>query len=127
MRANFLGMTVVGVRPGNRLCLQTLGIPPMPEFTPAHIAILERIVAQGFTPVAFPLYANAIGIRRGSFAALLVPAGEAALKIMGEPCYVIGTNLAVRTRREGRLVFVWKDKLVEATPELLEELARFSA
>ncbi len=99
----------------------------MPEFTPAHIAILERIVAQGFTPVAFPLYANAIGIRRGSLAALLVPAGEAALKIMGEPCYVIGTNLAARTRREGRLVFVWKDKLVEATPELLQELARFSA
>jgi hypothetical protein len=99
----------------------------VPEFTPAHIAILERIVAQGFTPVAFPLYANAIGIRRGSLAALLVPAGEAALKIMGEPCYVIGTNLAVRTRREGRLVFVWKDKLVEATPELLQELAGFSA
>jgi hypothetical protein len=56
-----------------------------------------------------------------------VPAGEAALKIMGEPCYVIGSNLAVRTRREGRLVFVWKDQLVEATQELLEELARFSA
>ena len=99
----------------------------MPEFTPAHIAILERIVAQGFTPVAFPLYANAIGVRRGSLAALLVPAGEAALKIMGEPCFVIGANLAVRTRREGRLIFVWKEESVEATPELLEELARFSA
>ena len=73
------------------------------------------------------IYANAIGIRRGSLAALLVPASEAALKITGEPCYVIGTNLAVRTRREGRLVFVWKDKLVEATPELLQELARFTA
>ena len=99
----------------------------MPELTPAHIAILERIVAQGFTPVAFPLYANAIGVRRGSLAALLVPAGEAALKIMGEPCFVIGANLAVRTRREGRLIFVWKEESVEATPELLEELARFSA
>jgi hypothetical protein len=32
----------------------------------------------------------------------------------------------VRTRREGRQVFVWKDKAIEATPELLEELARFS-
>jgi hypothetical protein len=99
----------------------------MPEFTPAHMGILERLVAQGFTPVAFPMYASAIGVRRESFAALLVPGGEAALKILGEPCYVIGSNLAVRTRREGRLVFVWKDKLVEATPELLKELARFSA
>ena len=97
------------------------------ELTPAHIAILERLVAQGFVPVAFPLYASAIGVRRGSFAALLIPAGEAALKVMGEPCYVVGSNLAVRTRRKGREVFVWKDKTIEVTPELLEELARFSA
>ena len=99
----------------------------VPELTPAHIVILERLVAQGFVPVAFPLYASAIGVRRGSFAALLIPAGDAAMKVMGEPCYVVGSNLAVRTRREGRQVFVWKDKAIEATPELLEEFARFSA
>ena len=99
----------------------------MPDLTPAHVAILERLVAHGFTPVAFPLYASAIGVRRGSFAALLTPAGDKALKIMGEPCYVIGSNLAVRARRKGRPVFVWKEKSVEATPELLEELGRFSA
>jgi hypothetical protein len=99
----------------------------MPELTPAQIAILERLVAQGFTPVAFPLYASAIGVRRGLFAALLMPAGDAALKVMGDPCYVVGSNLAVRTRRKGREVFVWKDKTIEVTPELLEELAQFSA
>ena len=77
--------------------------------------------------MAFPLYASAIGVRRGFFAALLIPAGDAALKVMGEPCYVVGSNLAVRTRREGRDVFVWKDKTIEVTPELVEELARFSA
>jgi len=95
--------------------------------TPAHVAILERLVAHGFTLVAFPMYASAVGVRRGAFAALLVPADDAALKMMGEPCYVIGSNLAVRLRREGRAVFVWKEKAVEATPELLGELARFSA
>ena len=101
----------------------------MPDLalTPSHIAILERLVAQGFTPVAFPMYASAIGVRRGAFAALLMAADDAALKIMGEPCYVMGANLAVRTRREGRAVFVWKDKSVEATPELLQEFAEFSA
>ena len=99
----------------------------MLELSPAHFAILERLVAQGFTPVAFPLYASAIGIRRGLFAALLLPADETTLKPMGEPCYVMGSNLAVRTRRDGRPVFVWKDKSAEATPELLQELARFSA
>jgi hypothetical protein len=99
----------------------------MPELTPTHIAILERLIAHGFTPVAFPLYASAIGIRRGSFAALLAPAEDEALKIMGEPCYVIGSNLAVRTRRNGQPVFVWKDKSISVTPKLLEELARFRA
>jgi hypothetical protein len=99
----------------------------MPELTPAHVAILERLVAHGFTPVAFPLYASAIGVRRGSFAALLAPGDQAALRLMGEPCYLIGPNLAVRTRRQGQPVFVWKDKSVEATPELLQELDRFSA
>jgi hypothetical protein len=98
----------------------------VPEFTPAHIAILEKLVSDGYVPVAFPMYGNAIGIRRGSFAALLVPDGEAALKMMGEPCYVIGSNLAVQTRREGRAVFVWKDRVIEATAELLEEFRRFS-
>lgn len=72
------------------------------------------------------MYASAIGVRRGSFAALLVPAGDAALKIMGEPCYLIGSNLAVRSRRDGRPVFVWKDKSVEVTTAHLEELKRFS-
>lgn len=99
----------------------------MPELTPAHIAILERLVEQGFTPVAFPLYASAIGVRRGLFAALLSPASEVALKVMGESCYVMGSNLAVRTRRQGRLFFVWKDKSVEVVPAHLEELARFSS
>jgi hypothetical protein len=99
----------------------------MPELTPAHVAILERLVAHGFTPVAFPLYASAIGVRRGSFAALLAPAGDSTLRIMGEPCYVMGSNLAVRTRLKGLPVFVWKDKSVAVTPKLLEELACFSS
>lgn len=99
----------------------------MPELTPAHVTILERLVAQRFTPVAFPMYASAMGMRRGSFAALLVPASESALKMLGEPFYLIGMNPAVRTRRAGRDVFVWKEKTVEATLELVQELAQFSA
>lgn len=101
--------------------------PAVPELTPAHINILEKLVSRGYVLVAFPMYANAVGVRLGSFAALLVPADEAALKILGEPCYVIGSNLAVRTRWKGRAAFVWKDKVIEATAGLLEELSRFSA
>jgi ascorbate-specific PTS system EIIC-type component UlaA len=99
----------------------------MPDLTPVQIAIVQRLIAHGFTPVAFPLYANAMGIRRGSFAALLVPVDNATLEVLGEPCYLIGLNLAVRTRCQGRPCFVWKQQSVEATPELLQEHARFSA
>jgi hypothetical protein len=99
----------------------------MPDLTAAQIAVVQRLIGQGFTPVAFPLYASAMGIRRGSFAALLVPADNGPLKVLGEPCYLIGLNLAVRTRRHGHPCFVWKQQSVEATPELLEEFARFSA
>ena len=96
----------------------------MPEFSPAHVAILERLVAKGFVGVAFPLYADAVGIRRGAFAALLVPEGS-GMKILGEPSYLIDGNLTVRVLRNGRSVFVWKKREVEATPELLADLARF--
>src|ERR1700674_979467 len=98
----------------------------MPELAPTQIAILQRLVSQGFVPVAFPLYAQAIGIRRGSVAALLVPDETGGLKILGEPCYLIDGNLGARIRRHGRPFFVWKKKEVEATPALLAEIARFS-
>ena len=98
----------------------------MLELTPVQTAALERLVARGFTLVAFPLYASAIGVRRNSFAALLVPAAEGGLRVLGEPCYLIDGNLTVRVRRAGCQWFVWKSKGAEATPELLAQLGRFS-
>ncbi len=98
----------------------------MLELTPVQTAVLERLVARGFTLVAFPLYASAIGVRRNSFAALLVPADGGGLRILGEPCYLLDGNLTVRVRRAGRQWFAWKAKSAEATPELLAQLSRFS-
>jgi hypothetical protein len=98
---------------------------PPPELTPAHAAVLERLVARGFSLVAFPLSASAIGIRRGDFAALLNPIQNGALRMLGEPCYLIDGNFAVRLQREGSTYFVWKSREVPATPQLLAEFARF--
>ena len=98
----------------------------MQELTLSHTATLERLVARGFTLIAFPLYASAIGVRRNSFAALLVPIADGGLRVLGDPCYSIQGNLAVRVHRGGRDWFVWKTKSVEATPDLLAELKRFS-
>jgi hypothetical protein len=96
------------------------------ELTPVQTAALERLVARGFTLVAFPLYASAIGVRRNCFAALLVPVAEAGLRVLGEPCYLIDGNLTVRVRRGDGQWFVWKSKSAEATPDLLAQLGRFS-
>ena len=98
------------------------------ELTPAHVAVLERLVAAGFVPVAFPLYSSAIGIRRGSTAALLVPdPSGVGLRLLGQPCYLLDGNLSVRVLRDGREWFVWKGKQREVAPELLAELSRFGA
>jgi hypothetical protein len=99
----------------------------MQELTPAQFSVLERLAARGFTIVAFPLYASAIGVRRGSFAVLLVPIEGGGLRILGDPCYLIDGNLSARVSRKGRSMFVWKSREIEATPELLTELSRFAA
>ncbi len=99
----------------------------MNEFSPQQIAILERLVSQGFTPVAFPLYANAVGLRKGSCAALLKPIANGGFRLFGEPCMLVEGNLSVRITGKGKSWFVWKKHRVEATAERLEELAKFVA
>ena len=97
----------------------------MNEFTAQQIAILERIVSAGFSIVAFPLYANAIGVRRGSYAALLDPIPGNGFGLFGEPCVLLEQNLTVRIAEKGKSWFVWKKLRIEATPERLRQLEAF--
>lgn len=97
----------------------------MNEFTAQQIAILERIVSGGFSIVAFPLYANAVGVRRGGYAALLDPIAGDGFRLFGEPCALLQQNLTVRIADKGKSWFVWKKFRMEATPERLRELGEF--
>jgi hypothetical protein len=97
----------------------------MLELLPEQIAILERLASRGFAAVAFPLYASAIGIRKGNCAALLQPVAAGGFLVYGEPSVLLDGNLSVRITREGRSWFVWKQRRTEATPELLSELKCF--
>ena len=99
----------------------------MDELTRQQIAILERLISGGFSVVAFPLYANAVGIRKGNYAALLDPLGGGGFRLFGEPCVLLEGNLAVRITEKGKSWFVWKKQRLEATPERLSELGRFVA
>ena len=64
----------------------------MNEFSPQQIGILERLVAKEFVLVAFPLYANAVGVRKGSCAALLDPIPSGGFRVFGEPCMLLEGN-----------------------------------
>ena len=99
----------------------------MNEISPAQIAILERFVSREYSIVAFPLYANAVGVRRGSCAALLDPIPNGGFRVFGEPCILLDGNLTVRIKEKEKSWFVWKKQRLEATAERLEELERFVA
>jgi len=90
------------------------------------VALLERFAARGFHVVSFPLYASAIGVRKGNCAALFRPAKGGGLELLGEPSYLLEDNLTVRATRGGRRWFVWKKKQLEVTPERIAELRRFA-
>jgi len=99
----------------------------MNELSSQQIAILERLVAKEFVLVAFPLYANAVGVRKRSCAALLDPIANGGFRVFGEPCVLLDGNLTVRITEKGKSWFVWKKQRLEATPERLTELGKFVA
>ncbi len=99
----------------------------MNELTSQQMAILERLISEGYVPVAFPLYANTVGIRKGDCAALLDPVSAGGFRLFGEPCMLLDGNLTVRVKDKGQSWFVWKKQRMEATPERLSELDRFVA
>jgi hypothetical protein len=97
----------------------------MNEFSPRQMAILERLVSKEFNLVAFPLYANAVGVRKGSCAALLDPIPGGGFRLYGEPCILLEGNLTVRITEKGKAWFVWKKQRLEATAERVSELEAF--
>jgi hypothetical protein len=97
------------------------------DLSPQQMAILQRLHLAGFEIVAFPMYANYVGTRKGNCAGLLAPAASGSFNIFGSPAYLIGGNFTVRVRRDGREFFVWKKESLEVTPARLTELDSFAA
>jgi hypothetical protein len=98
------------------------------DLSSRQMAILQRLHVAGFEIVAFPMYANYIGTRKGNCAALLAPAPVGgSFSIFGAPAYLIGGNFSVRVQREGREFFVWKKQRVEVTAARLAELDAFAS
>ena len=102
-------------------------VPSMLELTPPQIAVLEKFRDAGFGLAAFPLYASYVGVKKGNCAVLLAPAASGEMKMYGDVCYLVGGNMGVRMKRDGRDWFVWKKEQVEVTPARLGELQEFAA
>jgi hypothetical protein len=96
------------------------------ELTPHQISILERLQQRNFQTVAFPMYPNHIGVRKGNCAALLALASPGGFSVFGSPSYLIAGNLSVSIQRDAHKWFVWKKERLEATAARLAELAQFT-
>jgi hypothetical protein len=98
------------------------------DLSPQRMAILRGLHLAGFEIVAFPMYANYLGTRKGNCAALLAPAvTTGGFNIFGAPAYLIGGNFSVRVRRDTREFFMWKKESLEVTAARLAELDAFAA
>jgi len=96
------------------------------DLTPQQLKTLERLHSRGFEIVAFPMYAQYIGVRKSDCAALLAPLKSGGFKIYAQPTLLIAGNFTVRLTRDGRDYFVWKKEKLEATPARLAALDSFA-
>jgi hypothetical protein len=97
----------------------------MLELTARQIAILQRAFAAGFRPIAIQPYESALCLGRDECAAVLTASPSGGLQMLAPPAYLVEGNLSVKLQRGNREIFVWKKKELEATPERLDQLAKF--
>lgn len=85
---------------------------------------LQRIYLAGFELQTFDRFPKAIGVVKGNCIALLT-ATPTGLTTIGAAGWKMGEVLGVLTEVRGHKVFQAKSEIIEATPERLDELARF--
>ena len=99
----------------------------MLDLTPLQMQVIERLFEAGFRPNAIHPYESALCVHRGECAAILAPVANDGLKLLAPVTCLVDGNLSVRLRRGSTEVFVWKQKEVPATAELLQKLDQFRA
>jgi hypothetical protein len=97
------------------------------ELSPQQVGFLAQLKSRGFDVVAFPMYENFVGVRKGNVGALLAPSGSASFTLYGEPSYLVAGGLSARMIQSDGHWFVRKKDKVEVTPERTAELDAFAA
>jgi len=85
---------------------------------------LQQIYLAGFELETFDRFPKCLGVVRDGCIAMLVPATD-GFQVLGVPGWRMGEAIGVLVEKDGRQVFQNKQKIVEATPERLQLLARF--
>jgi len=98
-------------------------ILPM-DLTPTQIATLEHFLQAGFRFVTLERMERYLGVEKDGFVALLDPS-DGRLVQFGQVGYRFPEGLGMLVERGEGKAFVWKSKLVSATPELLGGYERF--
>lgn len=96
------------------------------DLTPSQIAILQELLQAGFRFLTLPRYERYVGAERDGFVWLLDPGGG-QIRTFGQAGYLVGDGLAMLVEREAGNAFVWHERSVAATPELLAGYERFRA
>jgi hypothetical protein len=87
---------------------------------------LQRIYLAGFELQTFPQFPKCVGVVRDGCIALLAP-GVDGMQILGSPGWKMGDSIGVLVEQNGRKVFQNKEQIVDATPERMDTLRRFTA
>ncbi len=87
--------------------------------------ILENLLEQGFTFRSFPAYPRHMGVEKYNCAALLELTPEGGLRQFSSAGYLLDGQIALLVERQGRRMFVYKSKQVEAEGEPLKNFERF--
>ena len=88
---------------------------------------LQRIYAAGFELQTFDRFPQAIGVLKDGYIAFLIPGGPEGLQILGNVGRRMGESLGPLVERSGRKVFMHKEEVIEATPEMISALDQFKA
>jgi hypothetical protein len=87
---------------------------------------LQRLYLAGFELQTFERFPNSVGVIRGECIVLMLPTPQ-GMQMIGTPGWRLGEVMGVLTDINGRKVFQNKGQVLEATPERVRELERFTA
>jgi hypothetical protein len=88
---------------------------------------LQRLYMAGFELQTFERFPQAIGVIKDGYIAFLIPGGPEGLQILGNVGRRMGESLGPLVERSGRQIFLHKDEIIQATPELIDGLNGFKA